>query len=122
LFYSSLIAHTEVLEEIEKLVEKNLIQSIQITEKNCIVTVFDPDTKHIILTWGVEIRNRYIKLVDLEKNSPMFKLYHGENVNLQWDDDEVHVVYRVRRNFPKVTTLLTQQGHVIQLIENFTYF
>jgi hypothetical protein len=28
----------------------------------------------------------------------------------------------VRRNFPKVTTLLTQQGHVIQLIENFTYF
>jgi hypothetical protein len=41
------IAHTEVLEEIEKLVEKNLIQSIQITEKNCIVTVFDPDTKHI---------------------------------------------------------------------------
>ena len=22
----------------------------------------------------------------------MFKLYHGENVNLQWDDDEVHVV------------------------------
>ena len=52
----------------------------------------------------------------------MFKLYYGENVNLQWDDDEVHVVYRVRRNFPKVTTLLTQQGHVIQLIENFTYF
>ena len=27
------IAHTEVLEEIEKLVEKHLIQSIQITEK-----------------------------------------------------------------------------------------
>ena len=52
----------------------------------------------------------------------MFKLYYGENVNLQWDDDEVHVVYRVRRNFPKVTTLLTQQGHVFQLIENFTYF
>jgi hypothetical protein len=48
------IAHTEVLEEIEKLVEKHLIQSIQITEKNCIVTVFDPDTKHIILTRGIE--------------------------------------------------------------------
>jgi hypothetical protein len=46
------VAHTEVLEEIEKLVEKNLIQSIQITEKNCIVTVFDPDTKHILLTRG----------------------------------------------------------------------
>ena len=61
------IAHSEVLEEIEKLVEKNLIQSIQITEKNCIVTVFDPDTKHILLTRGVEIRNRYIKLIDVEK-------------------------------------------------------
>jgi hypothetical protein len=33
------IAHTEILEELEKLVEKNLIQSIQIAEKNCIVTV-----------------------------------------------------------------------------------
>ena len=50
------IAHSEVLEEIEKLVEKNLIQSIQITEKNCIVTVFDPDTKHILLTMGIEIK------------------------------------------------------------------
>ena len=61
------IAHSEVLEEIEKLVEKNLIQSIQITEKNCIVTVFDPDTKHILLTRGIEIRNRYIKFIDVEK-------------------------------------------------------
>ena len=61
------IAHSEVLEEIEKLVENFLIQSIQITEKNCIVTVFDPDTKHILLTRGIEIRNRYIKFVDVEK-------------------------------------------------------
>jgi hypothetical protein len=61
------IAHSEVLEEIEKLVEKNFIQSIQITEKKCIVTVFDHDTKHILLTRGIEIRNRYIKLVDVEK-------------------------------------------------------
>jgi hypothetical protein len=36
-------------------------------EKNCIVTVFDPDTKHILLTRGIEIRNRYIKFVDVEK-------------------------------------------------------
>ena len=35
--------------------------------RNCIVTVFDPNTKHILLTRGVEIRNRYIKLVDVEK-------------------------------------------------------
>jgi len=65
--FTKSIAHTEVLEEIEKLVEKKLIQSIQITETNCIVTVFDPDTKHILLTRGVEIRNRYIKFVDVEK-------------------------------------------------------
>ena len=36
------IAHTEVLEEIEKLVEKKLIQSIQITEKNCIAQFSTP--------------------------------------------------------------------------------
>jgi hypothetical protein len=48
-------------------VDKGLIQSIKITERNCIVTVFDPDTKHILLTRGVEIRNRYIKLIDVEK-------------------------------------------------------
>ena len=50
--------------------DKGLIQSIKITERNCIVTVFDPDTKHILLTRGrrgVDIRNRYIKLVDVEK-------------------------------------------------------
>jgi hypothetical protein len=35
--------------------------------KNCIVTVFDPNTKHILLTRGIEIRNRYIKFVDVEK-------------------------------------------------------
>ena len=41
---------------------------MQITERNCIVTVFDLDTKHILLTrGGVEIRNRYIKLVGIEK-------------------------------------------------------
>jgi len=48
-------------------VDKGLIQSIKITERKCIVTVFDPDTKHILLTRGVEIRNRYIKLVDVDK-------------------------------------------------------
>ena len=35
--------------------------------KNCIFTVFDPNTKHILLTRGIEIRNRYIKFVDVEK-------------------------------------------------------
>ena len=44
---------------------------MQITERNCIVTVFDLDTKHTLFTrgWGVgvEIRNRYIKLVGIEK-------------------------------------------------------
>ena len=35
--------------------------------KNCIVTVFDPNTNHILLTRGIEIRNRYIKFVDVEK-------------------------------------------------------
>ena len=44
------LVHSEVLEEIEKHVDKDLIQSIKITERNSIVTVFDPGTKHIILT------------------------------------------------------------------------
>jgi len=61
------LVHIEVLEEIEKRIDKSLIQSIQITKRNCIVTVFDLDTEHIILTMGIEIRNRYIKLVDVEK-------------------------------------------------------
>ena len=49
------IAHSEVLEEIEKLVEKNLIQSIQISEKNCIITVSDSDTQHILLIRGTKL-------------------------------------------------------------------
>ena len=46
--------------------DKDLIQSIKITERNCIVTVFETNTKHILLTKGIEIRNRYIQLDDIE--------------------------------------------------------
>jgi hypothetical protein len=61
------IAHSEVLEEIEKLADKNVIQSIQITEKTVLSQFPTPTLKHILLTRGIEIRNRYIKFVDVEK-------------------------------------------------------
>jgi len=46
------LVHSEVLEEIEKLVDKSVMQPMRITERNCIITVFDLDTKHILLTRG----------------------------------------------------------------------
>ena len=58
------IVHSEVLEEIEKLVYKSLIQSIQITEKNLLSQFLTPP---ILLTRGIEIRNRYIKFADAER-------------------------------------------------------
>ena len=61
------LVHSEVLEEIEKLVDKSLIQSMQITERNSIGTVFDLDTMHILLARGIKIRNWYIKLADVNK-------------------------------------------------------
>ena len=50
------LVHSEVLEEIEKHVDKGLIQS-KITEGNSIVTVFDPGTKHILLSKGSRLES-----------------------------------------------------------------
>jgi hypothetical protein len=61
------LSHTEVLTELAKLIDKSSVQSIQLTERECIVTDFNPDAKHVLLTRGIELRNRYIKLVDVEK-------------------------------------------------------
>ena len=61
------LSHTEVLTELAKLIYKSSVQSIQLTERECIVTDFNPDAKHVLLTRGIELRNRYIKLVDVEK-------------------------------------------------------
>ena len=61
------LVHSEVLEEIEKLADKSLIQSMQITERNSIVTVLDLDTMHILLARRITIRNWYIKLADVNK-------------------------------------------------------
>jgi hypothetical protein len=61
------LVHSEVLEEIERLVYKGLIHSMQITVRNSIVTVFYLDTMHILLARGIKIRNWYIKLADVNK-------------------------------------------------------
>jgi hypothetical protein len=44
------LSHTEVLTELAKLIDKSLVQSIQLTERECIVTDFNPDAKHVLLT------------------------------------------------------------------------
>ena len=61
------LSHTEVLNQLAKLIDKSSVQSIQLTERECIVTDCNPDAKHVLLTRGIELRNRYIKLVDVEK-------------------------------------------------------
>ena len=61
------LSHTEVSTELEKLIDKSSVQSIQITEREYIVMVLNPVAKHVLLTRGIELRNRYIKLVDVEK-------------------------------------------------------
>ena len=61
------LSHTDVLTELAKLIDKSSVQSIQLTERECIVTDFNTDDKHVVLTRGIELRNRYIKLVDVEK-------------------------------------------------------
>ncbi|CAG2212346.1 CNBP [Mytilus edulis] len=61
------ITHTDVLNELKTLVDQNEIQTIQITEKECIVTVHDQNTKHTLLTRGINLKNRYIRMVDVEQ-------------------------------------------------------
>ncbi|CAC5418334.1 CNBP [Mytilus coruscus] len=62
------ISHEDVMSEIGKVVNIDDVLSIQITEKDCIVTLKNPETKDRLATQGITLRDRSIKLYEVESS------------------------------------------------------
>lgn len=61
------ITHAEILDQIERTIEIDCTKAIQITERDCIVTVNDHRAKIKLLVEGVEVQNQHLKCMDVEK-------------------------------------------------------
>ena len=61
------IDHTEILSAMEKIVPREKIRSIQITEKEVIVSVADIDSKLQLLVRGIKVKDRAVTLFEVEK-------------------------------------------------------
>ncbi|VDI22352.1 Hypothetical predicted protein [Mytilus galloprovincialis] len=60
------ISHDDVLSEIGKVIDIEDVLSIQITEKDCIVTLKNPETKDRLAAQGIALRDRSIKFYEVE--------------------------------------------------------
>ena len=54
------ITYAEILEQIERTIETDRIKAIQITERDCIVTVNDNHAKIKLLVECVEVQNQHL--------------------------------------------------------------
>jgi translation elongation factor EF-4 len=61
------ITHAEILDQIKRTIEIDRKKAIQITERDCIVTVDDNHTNIKLLVEGVEVQNQHLKCMDVEK-------------------------------------------------------
>ena len=61
------ITHGEILQEIEDLVELNKVKSVQFTEKHCIISLRDNDSKELVMSSGITLKNRSVKFNEVEK-------------------------------------------------------
>lgn len=61
------LRHENGLCAIESEVIRDNIKSVQITESDCVVTLKDQMCQERLLAKGIEIKNRYVKFVDVDK-------------------------------------------------------
>ena len=61
------LRHEDGLCAIESEVIRDNIKSVQITESDCVVTLKDQIYNERLLANGIEIKNRYVKFVDVDK-------------------------------------------------------
>ncbi|CAC5395494.1 unnamed protein product [Mytilus coruscus] len=61
------ITHTDILNELEKYINREKVKAIQLTERECVVTVDDQASKILLLIKGIELKNYHYKFVDVEK-------------------------------------------------------
>lgn len=61
------ITHEDILNSVLKTVEADTVKSIQITEKECVITLNDFAPKDKLLSSGITVKDRSVKLFDVEK-------------------------------------------------------
>ena len=60
------INHHDVLQALETKVRRNVIKSVQLKEKECIVTVENSEAKNTLLISRLNIKNRSISFNDVD--------------------------------------------------------
>lgn len=91
------ITHEEILSALEEIIDKQSVKSIQITEKNCVITVTDFPPKEKLLSSGITLRDRSVKLLDVERQIT--------NVTIKDAPCELHDVF--------IFTCMTKFGQVV---------
>ncbi|VDI16307.1 Hypothetical predicted protein [Mytilus galloprovincialis] len=92
------LKHNEVLCAIEEVISRETINSIQLTEKNCVVTVKEKNQRERLITVGIKIRDRSVNFVEIDKQLT--------NVTIK------DLPYELSDSF--VTTQMSQFGQVVQ--------
>ena len=62
------VTNEDILNEVDKIVETESIASIQLTEKDCIISLKNQTAKEKLVTNGITLRNRSVNFLDVEKN------------------------------------------------------
>ena len=61
------VRYEEVLEALDKEIDIEKLNSIQITEKDCVVTVSENDLKQKLLRVGLNIKDKFVRFYSVEK-------------------------------------------------------
>ena len=61
------VSHEDVLNELKKQVDQNDIKAIQITERDCVITVANITAKNQLLVEGIDLNNQFFRMMDIEK-------------------------------------------------------
>ncbi|KAK3083605.1 hypothetical protein FSP39_000185 [Pinctada imbricata] len=61
------VTHADVVDSLKDIEMETSVISIQITEERCVITCKDIETKHALMVKGLDIKNRNVQLLDVEK-------------------------------------------------------
>ena len=90
--------HTEILDAVKSVVSRDNINAIQLTEKNCVVSMKEKSQKDLLLSVGITIWDRSVSFVDVDKQLT--------NVTIK------DIPYEISDTF--IATNMTKFGQVIE--------
>ncbi|CAG2234729.1 CNBP [Mytilus edulis] len=100
------IKHDEILTEISKQIHINNVGSIQITEKECIVSLKDVESKDTLVVNGITLRNRSINFFDVEKS-----ITHVTIKDAPYELDDRYIVAQMIR-FGQIVPGSVKRGYI----------